>query len=376
MANQKVSDEDVGFDDQDDSQEDSEIELIPKEKRTLRTQAYDKSVADLVSMLDQKEIALDPHYQRSYVWDNKKASLLVESILLNVPIPVIYVEEDDESKWNVVDGLQRLNTLRRFFANEFKLTGLEVLSELNKSQFSTLNPKAQRVLKNGILRIIVILQESHPEIKYDIFQRLNRGAVRLNEQELRNCLYRGSFNELLKELRKDKTLQKILGLQSEHPRFVDAELVLRCVALMDRYDPVTGNISQYVGKMKGFLNAYMQENKNAPPKKIEEVRKKFTRSIAGAYDVFGDKTFRRVNPGTKEPERQVNRALMDVVMVSFEKFENAALAAKSREINALLLEIQKDDPEFSSAITYGTSDRAKVEYRLKVWVAKLNALMR
>jgi len=81
---------------------------IPKELRNLRTQTYDKSVSDLVSMMHDKDIILDPDYQRNYIWDNKRASLLVESILLNVPIPVIYLNEDEESRWIVVDGLQRL----------------------------------------------------------------------------------------------------------------------------------------------------------------------------------------------------------------------------------------------------------------------------
>ena len=203
--------DDMNFADEGESKEESNLEEIPREKRILRTQAYDKSVSDLISMMgaDSNDIILDPHYQRSYIWDNKRASLLIESILLNVPIPVIYVAEDDDGRWNVVDGLQRLNSLKRFFNNEFKLTGIEVLPELNRLQFSTLNAKAQRLLKNGIIRVIVILQESHPEIKYDIFLRLNRGAVRLSEQELRNCLYRGTFNSFIKELRKEKQFQKI-----------------------------------------------------------------------------------------------------------------------------------------------------------------------
>ena len=91
---------------------------IPKEQRNLRTQTYDKSVSDLVSMMHDEDIILDPDYQRNYIWDNKRASLLIESILLNVPIPVIYLNEDEESRWVVIDGLQRLNTLKRFYDND------------------------------------------------------------------------------------------------------------------------------------------------------------------------------------------------------------------------------------------------------------------
>src|SRR5437879_584410 len=113
-------------------EDDANIDEIPKGDRNLRTQAYDMSISDIVTKINDGDIVLDPDYQRNYVWDDKRASLLVESILLNVPIPVIYVAEDDDGKWDVVDGLQRLNSLKRFFGNEFKLKGLGVLDELNK----------------------------------------------------------------------------------------------------------------------------------------------------------------------------------------------------------------------------------------------------
>jgi Protein of unknown function DUF262 len=117
----------LGFSDEDISDNDTTCQdEIPKEERYFRTQAYDKSIGDVVSMMKSEDIILDPDYQRNYIWDNKKSSLLVESILLNVPIPIIYVSEEEDSTWSVVDGLQRLNSLRRFFENEFKLTGLEV----------------------------------------------------------------------------------------------------------------------------------------------------------------------------------------------------------------------------------------------------------
>ena len=126
----RLTDEELDLLDEDENNEDAvTIDEIPTEQRNLRTQAYDKSISDIINMLNNGDIILDPDYQRKYIWDNKTASVLVESILLNVPIPVIYVAEDEDSRWNVVDGLQRLNSLKRFFDNEFKLRGLEVLQE-------------------------------------------------------------------------------------------------------------------------------------------------------------------------------------------------------------------------------------------------------
>lgn len=346
---------------------------IPHEKRVLRTQAYDKSVSDLITMMAD-DIRLDPHYQRSYIWDNKRASLLIESILLNVPIPVIYVEEDSDNRWNVVDGLQRLNSLKRFFANEFKLTGLEVLPELNRLQYSTLNPKAQRILKNGILRIIVILQESHPEIKYDIFLRLNRGSVRLNEQELRNCLYRGKFNEFLKILRAIPAFQKMLGLQKIHPRLVDAELVLRALAFIENFDHQNQILTNYVGKMKGFLNWFMHKNRDATPVQLQKMHEAFSNSLACTFEVFGEKAFRRIDAsGRAEP--LVNRAIFDIVMVGFAVYTPHQVQARRNEILEAYIRLTDSDKEFFESITYGTSDKIRVEYRLKLWTTELANIM-
>lgn len=114
----------------------------------------------------------------------------------------------------MIDGLQRLYSLKRFFEGKFKLSGLEILSELNKHDINSLNPKALRLLKNGLLRVIMITHDSNEEIKYDVFMRLNTGSVHLNEQELRNCLYRGNLNRLLKELTNNVQWQTLLGLKA------------------------------------------------------------------------------------------------------------------------------------------------------------------
>lgn len=348
---------------------------IPKEERNLITQAYDKSVSDLVAMMRNGDIILNPDYQRNYIWDNKRASLLIESLLLNVPIPVIYVFEDEESHWVVVDGLQRLYTLKRFFDNELKLIGLEVLQELNKFQFSTLYPKAVRILKNGIIRVVTILRESHPEIKYDIFQRLNRGAIRLNEQELRNCVFRGDFNNLLKELRENKVFLECLDFKKPHKRFYDAEFILRYFALSENYNAGVRKVKGYSGKMKTFLNNFMNEKRAIDPRELEQLKQKFTETIEKVHFVFGKRAFRRMS--TKGyTETRINRALMDVIMVGFERITLDSVKKKKQSILKLYRELPERDNNFYDAISLGTSDTKKVEYRLSTWLTKLRTLVR
>ncbi|MDP8212120.1 MAG: DUF262 domain-containing protein [Candidatus Zapsychrus exili] len=348
---------------------------IPKEERVLRTQAYDKSVSDIVDMIKSNDVILNPEYQRNYVWNSKKASLLVESILLNVPIPIIYVSEEEDGRWSVVDGLQRLNSLRRYFGNEFKLTGLEVLQELNGSQYYKLNPKAQRLLRNGILRIILIFKESNPEIKYDIFMRLNKSSIQLNDQELRNCLYRGEFNDLLKNLALNSNFLAMLRLKKPHKRMRDSEMILRYLAVADDYNSEHGKMKTYKGSMRTFLNTYMGEMKNASSDTIVMLKDRFENTILKVHAVFGNNAFRRIDSSGKF-DSAVNRAIADFIMTTFENFEYDALVSNKQKIISALRNIIMEDTKFSESVSFGTSDTQKLEYRLSVWSKQLQSLLK
>lgn len=368
--------DDIEMDDKEieiEVESDEEINEIPNKERKLRVQAYDKSVGDLVRMVREKDIILNPEYQRNYVWDNKKASLLIESILLNIPIPVIYASEEDDSSWNIVDGLQRLNALKRFYDNNFKLSGLKILSELNNLKFEDLNPKASRILSNGNLRIILIFNDSHPEIKYDIFMRLNSGAVKLNEQELRNCLYRGSLNTLLKKLSKNSNFLKILGLKAPHKRMVDCEMILRYLAFSDGYNNEFNIIEHYKGATKTYLNTFFEVNQNLPEKSIINLESKFNKVIDCVYEVFGDKAFRKLN--NDGYETKVNKAIMDVIMISFEQYSIDEIKEKKSQIIELYKELL-NDAQFNLSVTQATSDTKVLEFRLKKWINNLTLVMK
>ena len=160
---------------------------VPKEKRYLNTMSYDYSVQYLYDLINRGKIVLEVPFQRQQIWKADQASSLLESIIMNVPIPPLYFAEEENGNWLVLDGLQRLYSIANFYNNEFALKNLEVLTELNGTKYKDLPPKAKSLLDDGMLRVNVIKKDSHRDIKYDIFMRLNRGAVTLNYQELRNC---------------------------------------------------------------------------------------------------------------------------------------------------------------------------------------------
>jgi hypothetical protein len=363
----------VEFDDSYSDEE--EITEIPKEIRKINTQAYDKSVADIVRMINEGDINLNAEYQRNYVWDNKRASLLIESIILNVPIPVIYVSQEDDDSWTVIDGLQRLNTLKRFFDRDFKLMGLDILSDLNKSDSKSLNPKALRVLKNGLLRIIMITNDSHEEIKYDVFMRLNRGAVKLNEQELRNCLYRGSLNDTLRDLAKTEVMLELLNLKEPHSRMMDRELILRCLAMLSNWDTDKQQLVNYKGRMKTFLNQFMLENKAASPKHINNLKTLFTENIIKVHEIFGPKALRRRNTDGVY-ETSLNRAIMDALIISVNPHSQEELIEKKDAITDGFYSLIEDDQDFRDSITIATSDKKVMDFRISKWCVMLENILK
>lgn len=350
---EEIEEEDLEFEDQ--PSEEEEVDEIPHEVRKINTQAYDKSVADLVRMMEDGDIRLNPEYQRNYVWDNKRASMLIESIILNVPIPVIYVSQEEDDTWTVIDGLQRLFSLQRFFDRDFKLSGLEILSDLNRSDVRSLNPKALRILRNGLIRVIMISHDSHPEIKYDVFMRLNKGSVKLTEQELRNCLYRGRLNEMLKYLSNNKQFLEILNLGEPHKRMMDSELILRFFAINTNWDSETGKVNNYRGRMKVFLNEFMIHNKDITELKINQHIELFESTVDKVYKVMGDKAFRRINIHGLY-ETSLNRSIMDVLMVSFSRVSTSDLFENSGNIRDMLRQLIVEDGNFRDSVTIGTSD--------------------
>lgn len=360
--------DDIIFEDK-EKQQDIEI---PHEVRNITTQAYDKSVSDVVRMISDKDLVLDPDYQRNYVWDNKKASKLIESIILNVPIPVIYVSEEKDSSWSVIDGLQRLNSLKRFFDGKYKLSGLEVLYELNKCDFKSLPAKASRMLKNGLLRIVMVTADSNDDIKYDIFMRLNTGAVHLNEQELRNCLYRGKFNTFIQEEAKNPQWLAMLGLKEPHKRMADRELLLRFLALSVNWNREAGEVSGYKGNMKSFMNGFMKKYQNDSAN-LGYFKALCDETIDKVFDVYGADAFRRLNEdGSATP---INRAIMDALMIASIPYTKERLLAIKERIQERLFSELNDNTEFRLSTLTSTSDTKVMKFRISFWCGVIDELI-
>lgn len=342
-------------------------------QRNLEIKKYDRMIKDIISSINDNSIILTPEYQRNYLWDNKKASKLVESILLNIPIPVIYASEEQNGKWNVVDGLQRLNSLKRFYLDEFKLTGLEILSKFNGLKYSELPEQIRSRIDRGDLTIILLLSSSSPEIQYDIFMRLNSGAVQLNEQELRNCLYRGTLNDKIKnELIYNSYFKEIFNWDIMHKRMIDVETILRYLAFSENYEIKNNQMINYDGRVKNLINNFMVKYQNASISDLERFEKKFNSGIKKCYEVFGKQAFRKKNANGNYDTR-INRPLYETIMICFEKYTLGELIEKK----SLIIDKTEElilSSEFNDYISTATGNTIKVNGRLTEYSNMLGSI--
>lgn len=352
--------------------EDNEYALdIPKENRFLNTTSYDYSVEYLYNLIKKGKIVLEVPFQRKHIWKNDKASMLIESIIMNVPIPPLYFAEEDDGKWLVLDGLQRLYSILNYYDNEFGLNKVEVLEELQKMKYKDLPPKAKSLLDDGLLRVNIIKKDSHRDIKYDIFMRLNRGAVTLNYQELRNCLYRGNLNDAAKELCEENvTFLKMLKQKKPHQRYLDVEFIIRYFAITDNLvRDNNGNviIEGYKGKLVSFLNEYMDKNKDCSVDKKAEYKSRFNNTIEKIRIVFGEKeAFRDIST----ENTKVYKTIADFIMPSFERIsleyvQNNKLRIYEKAKKYL------GKPKTQERLLIKTSDKDVMNKRISGWFEEM-----
>ena len=288
-------------------------------------------------------------------------------------IRLIYTAEEPDGREVVIDGQQRLTTFFSFIDGKFpkdetpfKLTSLRILGDLTGKTFKTLPDPVRRDFLKYTLSIIKIGAKSHPDIRFEIFERLNTGSVSLSEQELRNCLYRGPLNDLLRELSEYGAFRSCLGITRPMPRMKDVEMVLRFIAFYDQ------TYLNYSGRMKSFLNGFMQDRKNISTDKSQDYRIAFKLASDLAWSVFGEQAFRRYTVGHQGKrngswELSVNKALFDAVMWAFTRYEKRQILPVKDAIRERLIEIMTVDQEFVELVTLATADLPKIKLRFQRW---------
>jgi len=348
---------------------------IKLEQRQIFADTSEPTIDGLHKRYQKGKLILSPEFQRFHVWDKTTSSRLIESVLIDVPIPVVYLAEEDDGKCSVIDGQQRLRAFFDYLENRFKLQNMLVLKELNNKLYKDLVEPQQDKIEETKIYTVKIRKESDKNIRFEIFERLNRGSVKLNDQELRNCIYRGEYNNTINDLAQNKDFLWLIGLKSPHKRMFDRELVLRFLAM---YHNAYLN---YSPPMKQFMNTDMEEYRDIDEKPKKKAVEVFKKAVMVVKTVFGDKAFRRFTVGTeKDPnghweKKRVNQALFDVLMFGFTPYDQNQIIPHSDAIREELIWLMTHDQEFIEAITVGTSDKTRVFSRFEKWLHSLKEII-
>ena len=310
-------------------------------------QRNDFLLPNLIDMFHtHKTLNVSPFYQRRSRWDTARKSKLIESFLVNIPVPPVFLYENDLAKYEVMDGQQRVSAILEYFDNQFALRGLEILTSLTGKRFHELPGEIQAGLQRRSLSAFILLKESTPSpesaglLRRHVFQRLNTGGVRLNAQEIRNSVNSGRFNDLLRELSRhplftsmwdipplepDENTEPSPGLRRNRLfRYMrDVELVLRVFALLDPND--------IAGGMKSTLDHAMTKYSEISENKLQQFKERFLTALELAEAIGGKEVFR---PLTSDGLRgRPSAPLFDGMMV--------ALMRKSDQAEQIRISAQK-----------------------------------
>jgi len=299
------------------------------------TEANREQLPNFVAALSRQGwMDLRPFYQRRLRWDPSRQSKLIESFIMNIPVPPLFVYEADLAKYEVMDGQQRITAIQEFYSNNLRLTGLEQWPELNGRTYSRLPSEIRKGIDRRSISYIVLLKESAATteeqtlLRQLVFERLNTGGVELSQQEVRNCLYQGGFNSMLFELAAHTAFRAAWGLppysseEATNPpsdllrntfyaKMTDVEVILRFFALR--------HVDHYQRGMQGFLDLYMVRSRRFTPEDLSHLGTLFTETIELASAIYRDAIFRPWNVKEGKWASSPQRAFADAVMVGLSR---------------------------------------------------------
>ena len=321
----------------------SKISIMPK---TL-------SVEAIVKKLKYKEIDLDTEFQRKRsLWTETVKSQLIESLMIQLPIPPMYFDARDTNKWKIIDGLQRLCTLNEFLLEKkWRLTNLEYLADYNNCIMDDLPRIYQRRIEEGQLAFYLILPETPEEVKYSLFKRINTPGLKLEPQEIRHALFQGKATKLLKELAETELFRKATGNDVPSSRMQDREMVLRYLALhyLGPNEYKNCSIDEYLNKAMAFLN---EQDDNF----IEQCKALYFESLECVYGIFGRYAFRRISKIREQDIKPINTALFEGWVNGVSQLnaqERVLLIQKKVDVKKLYIEELDKKSSFYSDIGSG-----------------------
>ncbi|GAA4224256.1 hypothetical protein GCM10022254_03270 [Actinomadura meridiana] len=326
---------------------------LPWQPEDIRVSSRNFSLRNVIDMIEERELELAPDFQRNRVWKLKQKSGLIESILLQIPLPAFYFAQDKDGSMKVIDGLQRLSTAYGFRKGEFALGPLEYL-DLEGRRFDDLSPLWRRRFNQTQLSVHVIDPQTPSQIRYDIFKRINTGGTPLNAQEIRHCLTTDRCREFLQRCAARPEFLTAVGKTfRDHVRMADRELVLRFCAFRLQ------SLEEYRA-MDPFLDdaaALLDDVERLTAKDLNILERDFARAMATATEIFGPRPFR------KSQSSPLNRPMFESLSVTLAKAADKRRRPDAAHVAEGVQHLVEYDRTYYDAISSSTGGRTKVHYR-------------
>lgn len=362
-----------GFDASEENDSDDPQPYDPQ-KISIRNERWSLShVFELIHKYE--EIDLTPDFQRNFIWDRKRRSQLIESLMLRIPIPAFYLSETDTGRYQVVDGLQRLSTIRDFLSNKFSLRGLEYLKEQEGRFFKQvgkdkgIDREFVRTIQLTQINVNIIEAKSPTKVKYDVFRRVNTGGKPLNNQEIRNCLAEKGTRNLINDLASSEVFNLATGNSVKTTRMQAQELVLRFIAFW--YERTLKSPEwDYKGNMTGYLDDSIEQLNRNKTRHHDEIRIVFERAMHNAYYLFGRYAFRKCLPEHLKPDAKkqlINRSLFTTWAVSLGEVPTKQIKDKIEfeSFSVVLAEKLATNKDYFNWVSYKTNDKASIDNAFK-----------
>lgn len=337
------------------------LEDIKQMRNTLQTDKLDMSFGEIMSMYERNEIIINPEFQRLYRWSHYQKTRFIESIIIGIPIPPIFVAEDENGRWEVVDGLQRLSTIFSFFGilrnhddNNWILGDGEMISSIDGYKHDTLPLKIQLNIKRASCRVEIIKWNSAYDLRFELFNRLNTGGSPLTNQEIRNSLYRSissKFNDFLKELAAYPSFVKTVNITDQRVKQLYLEeLVLRFITLYS----ATGKIAKGIAI---YMTEFMKEAVQDSSFNYEQKRLIFKKTF-DILSILGEGIFTSKN-------NEFSTAIYDTTTIGVAKHLNLYGNIKPCDLKAKIDSIKKDEIYQKMVRSGGNNSVQRVEKRLQ-----------
>lgn len=349
--------------------EDEEIPEIerPWKPEQIRVNTKQFSLRNALDMIDDESLELAPDFQRGRVWKHVQKSRLIESVLLQIPLPAFYFAEDSEGFMRVVDGLQRLSTIHDFVRGGeeagFALKGLEYLDEsVEGKRFEDLPAPWKRRINNAQIMAHVIDPTTPPDVMYDIFKRINTGGTPLNAQEIRHCMSKDRSRRILRMMTSSDEFNAATNGLGGHERMNDREMALRFAAFW--LHGAEGYMG--FGAMDPFLQrttAMLDNSSEADDTQVDRLMTDFRHAMENARLVFGDQAFRKWPHGPNQGKYPINRALFEAWAITLATYDGRDLAERRESIVEAARDLMTRDYRYLEAITSSTGDTKRVIYR-------------